>query len=247
MEARFLGVIMDDKLTWGSHITAVRMKMARYIGVMYKIKGQLPMKVRIQLYHSFVQSYLNFCSLVWGFASKTHIESLFRRQKQGIRAIMPGYVNYRYKDGQLPSHTKSSFYNNCILTVQGLIVKNALILMHKAKHFPLSLPYSVINMFPDNMPSLGSDCDTSAAWLAVYGNMNFRSSIFYKGPLLAINDINVDITTLPSLFSINLYKKSANRKMLEMQNLGNDEEWPNFLLYSIPGLRRSPRTRSDQN
>ncbi len=115
MEERFLGVIIDDKLTWRSHIATVRMKMARYIGVMYKIKGQIPMKVRIQLYHSFVQSHLNFCSSVWGFASKTLIESLFRRQKQGIRAIMPGYVTYRYKDGQLPSLTKSSFNNNCIL------------------------------------------------------------------------------------------------------------------------------------
>ena len=242
-EARFLGVIMDDKLTWASHIKAVRIKMARYIGIMYKIKGQLPMKVRIQLYHSFVQSHLNFCSLVWGFTSKTHIDSLFRSQKQGIRAIMPGYVNYQYKDGVQPSHTKSSFHNNCILTVHGLIVKNALILMHKVKHFPRSLPNSVLNMFPNNIPNLGSDHTSSAAWLSVYGNMNFTSSIFYKGPLLAICDVNVDITTLPTLFSIKLYKKSTNCKMLEMQNMGNnDEEWPNFLLHNIHGLRRSPRT-----
>ena len=39
-EARYLGVIVDDKLTWSTHISTVKTKMARYIGIMYKLKGQ---------------------------------------------------------------------------------------------------------------------------------------------------------------------------------------------------------------
>ena len=91
-EARFLGVIMDDKLTWSKHIAAVRSKMMRYVGIMYKIKRRLSIQIRLQIYQSFVQSHLNFCSIVWGFAAKNHIESLFSRQKQGIRAVMPGNI-----------------------------------------------------------------------------------------------------------------------------------------------------------
>ncbi len=90
-ETRFLGVILDDKLSWSKHISAVRSKMMRYVGVMYKIKRHLPIKARLQIYQSFVQSHLNYCSIVWGFAAKSHIESLFSRQKQGIRAVMPGF------------------------------------------------------------------------------------------------------------------------------------------------------------
>ena len=37
-EARFLGVIMDDKLNWSQHIKSVQSKMSRYVGIMYKIK-----------------------------------------------------------------------------------------------------------------------------------------------------------------------------------------------------------------
>ena len=85
-EARFLGVIVDDKLNWASHIRAVKTKMSRFIGVMFKIKRKLPIKARLQIFQSFVQSHLNFCSLVWGFAAKSHIDSLFTKQKQGIRA-----------------------------------------------------------------------------------------------------------------------------------------------------------------
>ena len=41
-EARFLGVIIDEKLNWSSHIKAVKSKMSRYIGIMYKLKKYLP-------------------------------------------------------------------------------------------------------------------------------------------------------------------------------------------------------------
>ena len=80
-ESKFLGVIVDENLTWSRHIKTIQTKMARYIGLMYKLKSQLPLKVRIQIFHSFVQSHINYCSLVWGFSAKSNIDSLFRAQK----------------------------------------------------------------------------------------------------------------------------------------------------------------------
>ena len=82
--AKFLGVILDEKLSWTAHINALKSKMSRYVGIMYRIKPFMPLKVRIQIYHSFVQSHLNYCSLVWGFTTKSNIDSLFRPQKKGI-------------------------------------------------------------------------------------------------------------------------------------------------------------------
>ena len=95
-EARFLGVIMDDSLTWSKHVNAVQTKMSRYIDIMYKIKKFLPLQARLQIYHSFVQSYINYCSLVWGFSNKSNLDKLLAKQKQGIRAIIPGFVNFKY-------------------------------------------------------------------------------------------------------------------------------------------------------
>ena len=108
-EARFLGVIVDDKLCWSQHIKAMKAKMSRYVGIMNRMKSLLPVKAKLQIFHSFVQSHLNFCTSVWGFAAKNHIESLFSSQKKGLSAAIPGYINYLYKDGVLPTHTKSSF------------------------------------------------------------------------------------------------------------------------------------------
>ena len=79
-EARFLGVIMDESLNWSCHVKAVQSKMSRYVGIMYKIKKFLPLNARQQIYHSFVQSYVNYCSLVWGFTAKSNIDSLFTKK-----------------------------------------------------------------------------------------------------------------------------------------------------------------------
>ena len=68
--------------------------MARYVGIMYRIRSHVPLQVRVQIFHSFVQSHFDFCALVWGFAAKSHIDSLFTQQKKGMRAIMPGHVNF---------------------------------------------------------------------------------------------------------------------------------------------------------
>ena len=240
-ESRFLGVIIDEKMTWTRHIAAIRMKMARYIGVMYKIKSQLPVQARLQIYHSFVQSHLNYCSLVWGFAAKSHIDALFSKQKQGLRAVIPGFVNYYYKDGNLPAHTKEYFAKYEILTVHGIILKNALLLMHRIKHFPRMLPASIVALMPNNIPTAESDHVTSADWLESYNNVSFRPSVFYKGPLLAISSHNMEISTLPTLFSVKIYKSSVKRMLLNLQSQGNSDEWPNFLLHNIAGLRRSTR------
>ena len=69
---KFLGVIIDENMTWAHHISTIKSKMARYLGVMYKIRKYILSKTRMQIFHSFVQSHLNYCSLVWDFAAKSH-------------------------------------------------------------------------------------------------------------------------------------------------------------------------------
>ena len=183
-EARFLGVIMDEKLNWSRHITTVISKMARYVGIMCKIKKFLPLSARIQIYHSFVQSHINFCSLVWGFSSKTNIEAIFSSQKKGIRAVIPGFIYYKYKDGHLPGHTKSAFSDYSILTIQSIIVQNTLIFMNKTYNYPSLIPLSVRMTISAESPMPDSTYETCENWLKTYNDYIYRNSLFFKGPLL---------------------------------------------------------------
>ncbi len=154
---------------------------------------------------------------------------------------MPGYINYIYRDGIIPTHTKASFKEFGILTVHGIIAKNILMFMHKIKHFPTTLPKSIKNTIPNEIPEVGATHETNQEWFDFYGNLYYKNAIFFKGPLLAISNRNISITSLPSLFSMNIYKNAAKRFLLEQQNEGDCNEWPTFLLHNIPGLRRSAR------
>ena len=245
-ESRFLGVIIDDKLCWAQHIKAMKAKMSRYVGIMYRIKSLLPTKARLQIFHSFVQSHLNFCSLVWGFAAKNHIESLFSSQKKGLRAVMPGYVNYFYKDGVLPTHTKPFFNKFNILTIHGIIVTNTLTFMHKVHNFPESLPISVTESIPSDAPTHGSDHEMCEEWLKIYGNNYFTKSVFFKGPLLSIDQKFVELIAPRTRLSYKAYRNDAKKLLVKLQNQGDIEDWQadNFILYSVSGLRKSNRIKS---
>ena len=240
-DARFLGVIIDESLNWTRHIRTVISKMSRYIGIMYKIKRYLPMNARLQIYHSFVQSHLNYCSLVWGFTCKSNIEALFSKQKKGLRAVVPGFINYKYRDGVIPGHTKQYFSDFKILTIHGIITSNALIFIRKVRHFPSSLPYSIVETISSDSPVPGSTHDTCANWLKIYNNFLHNKSIFYKGPLLvATSDLEENLS-LASYITIKAYKNNIKKLVLSKQGSGRADEWEpnNFTLYNINGLRKS--------
>ena len=120
---------------------------------------------------------------------------------------MPGYVNYWYDNGELPAHTKSSFKKHEILTVHGIITMNTLIFLHLVTNFPSSLPLSITSMIPINIPRFGSSREDSSKWAQKCNNIPYRSTLFYKGPLLAMSSDVKSITADTSTFlSINIYK-----------------------------------------
>ena len=122
--------------------------------------------------------------------------------------------------------------------MQGVIVVNALIFMHKKRHFPFALPLSVRETITNNSPIPGSNHETNLEWLTNYNNNIYRNSLFFKGPLLSIISELSELVTLPSLLNLDLYKSDAKKLLLKIQSGGN-EEWCaiNFPLYNIPGLR----------
>ena len=157
---------------------------------------------------------------------------------------MPGYVNYWFKEGKLPAHTKEEFKKYNILTVHGTIVMNALVFMFKCRLFPSSLPVSICNLIPKTIPNFDDNINDCGPWVDNFNTLIFRPSFFYKGPLLAITKENADAISASTILSIDLYKTYVKKMLIEQQSLGSDSEWPEFPLNKIPGLRKSARINS---
>ena len=74
----------------------------------------------------------------------------------------------------------------------------------------------------------------------------YRQSFFYKGPLLAITKESDKVSSPATILLLKLYKSYTKRMLIEQQSSGFDCEWPEFLLHTIPGLRKSPRIATDK-
>ena len=67
---KFLGVILDEKLTFGEHLSLVTSKISKIVGLFYNLKNKFPLTVIHKLYYSLVYPHLNYCILAWGCAKQ---------------------------------------------------------------------------------------------------------------------------------------------------------------------------------
>ena len=74
---KYLGVIVDHNLNWIGHISYIRNKVSRGIGIMYMARSFLNIKRLLSLYYSYIYPYLIYCIEVWGCAAPSHLHSLF--------------------------------------------------------------------------------------------------------------------------------------------------------------------------
>ena len=123
------------------------------------------------------------------------------KQKKGLRAVIPGFINYKYRDGNIPGHTKTFFTEYKILTIQNIITFNALIFMCKICNYRSLLPLSILKTIPDNSPNSEDTHESCENWLSTYNNNHYPKSVFYKGPLLS-TDSDVDKICLQQVLQI---------------------------------------------
>ena len=85
----FLGIMMDENLTWKSHIEMVAKKISKVTGILYRLKNIFPENVLFVLYNSLIVSYINYGLLLWG----VHVNKLEHLQKKALRFMTnSGYI-----------------------------------------------------------------------------------------------------------------------------------------------------------
>ena len=86
-ETKFLGVMLDSKLSWQAHIEYISKKISKGIGILCKARKYLTKSCLITLYYSFIYPYMNYCLEVWGKCIQTNFSKIFVLQKRAIRII----------------------------------------------------------------------------------------------------------------------------------------------------------------
>jgi len=94
MSAKFLGVTIDNKLSWIPHIDTLYKKLKSATGILNRIMNNIPKDSHKSLYFSLFESHLKYCLTVYGAARKCHTEKLFRIQKHCVRILFGNREEY---------------------------------------------------------------------------------------------------------------------------------------------------------
>ena len=135
---KFVGHVLDDKLTWVGHIEHICKKLASANYAINTSKNFLPSNIRKMIYHSLFDSHLNFGNLLWGCATKKLLEKVENLQKRCIRNV--GLKSFR-------AHTEPIFKKLNILNLSDKIAFSKSVFMHQYKNN--KLPVSFSDIFTD--------------------------------------------------------------------------------------------------
>ena len=107
---KFLGIIIDDKLSWADHLSYISSKVARSAGILSKLRYDLPSVILKSLYDTLVLPHLSYCNIAWGRAAASRLNPLFRLQKRAIRYITN--ADFRAHTGPLFANLKTLRLND---------------------------------------------------------------------------------------------------------------------------------------
>ena len=85
--ATFLGITLDEHLTWENHCNLVANKMSRNTGVLNRVKKILPSSSLLTIYNSLIASHLYYGLEIWGAASGKFVNRISGIQKKAVRII----------------------------------------------------------------------------------------------------------------------------------------------------------------
>ena len=142
-QGKFLGVILDEKLTFKEHVKYISNKVSKLTGLLYKIKDFFPLQVLRNLYFSLIYPYLNYCILAWGSANISVLEPLFILQKKLVRILC---------NSDFYEHTSPLFKYQKILKIYELYIYNTQLFMYKClvlNRYP-DMRYSILHSQPNH-------------------------------------------------------------------------------------------------
>lgn len=122
---KFLGLNIDENLTWSEHSKCLSVKLSRSIGVINRLKLKIKRCTLKILYTTLIQPYLQYCVMAWGCANATTLDRLEKLQKRAIRII---------SGASYLAHCNPLFRSTNILKIRDLYEQEVLTYMYRVKH-----------------------------------------------------------------------------------------------------------------
>ena len=197
---KFLGITVDDKLSWKPHIINISKIISRNIGIINRLKSHIPLSSLLTLYFSLILPYLNYGILAWGSAHQTLLDRLLLLQKKALRIIC----------GVSPcSHADPLFVRYKILKIKDLFFFQLGQFMFN--YNTNALPSIFDSMFPRNQSFHNYPTRRSNEFhLPLLRTLLAQNTFIYSGPRFW-NSLSCDIK---NSLSLNSFKRKLKNFLL---------------------------------
>ena len=138
---KYLGVWLDDQLSWNAHVTQLLKKVSSLIGIIYRKKYLLSARCRKNIYFGLVYSSLVYCIEVYGRAKKSVLKPLIVKCNTFLRILQDKPRRYSIKE----------LYRNYETLPVNLLYKLFILkLMYRVVYCKCLLPSVIVNLFSIN-------------------------------------------------------------------------------------------------
>ena len=84
---KYLGVYVDENLSWDIHVSFVERKISKYIPIVYNIRNSLTSESLKLLYNCMIYPPLIYANIIWSSICKSKLNSLVLIQKKIVRML----------------------------------------------------------------------------------------------------------------------------------------------------------------
>ena len=134
---RYLGVLLDQDLSWKPQIDLVASKLKRTNGILSKLRHFLPRSLLLQVYFALFHSRISYCCQSWAQPSSAYLQRICTLQNQAARLMT---------FSEPRSHASPIFSDLNLLRFTDLVQLQNILLIQKLRNFPDLIPPSLRNI-----------------------------------------------------------------------------------------------------
>ncbi|KAG8248436.1 hypothetical protein J6590_108530 [Homalodisca vitripennis] len=127
-QIKFLGLTLDECLTWDGHIQVIQRKISSGLYALKSISKYCNLETLKMVYYSHIHSHISFGVALYGATSNANLQSILLLQKKAMRVML---------NLQRQESVKQIFSDLGILTIYGLYIMDTILEVRKANY---SLP-----------------------------------------------------------------------------------------------------------
>ena len=197
-EVVFLGVILDEHISWKPHISHIASKISKSIGIIFRSSFYLSKRALLTLYYSLVLPYIQYCILVWGSTYSSNLNRIALLRKRVVRII---------NKEKFHAHTDPIFKELKNLKLDDIYLFHLGKFMYLFQNNLLPRPFGNLILRTNQVHNYNTRSSNQNLFYVPFCRTNLRQfCVHYQGPSF-FNTLNSDIRNASSVSQFKTFLK----------------------------------------